>query len=111
MKEQEEHKAARIAMKMEKPVLSLHRGKQQGLDPRPKSQISSVGLNNATHDSNMSIGGDTKSQNKSIADSQTNRDLNDFLKMAREANSSSQGDRMTHGNEMKHIADKANIRF
>ena len=110
MKEQEEHKAARVAMKMEKPVLSLHRGKKQGLD-RPKSQISSVGLNNATHDSNMSIGADTKSQNKSIADSQTNRDLNDFLKMAREANSSSQGDRVTHGNEMKHIADKANIRF
>ena len=82
-------------MKMEKPVLSLHRGKKQSLDHRPKSQISSFGLNNATHDSNVSIGNDTKSQNKSIADSQTNRDLNDFLKMAREANRSSQGDRQT----------------
>jgi len=74
-------------MRLEKPVLNLHAGKiHKGQLDRPASQFSAH--NNATHDSEMSQGGgDTKSQNRSgMADSGTNQELNDFLKLAREAN-------------------------
>lgn len=47
-----------------------------------------------------------------MADSLTNQDLDEFLKLARvNNNSSSQADRAYWGSEMKSIADKANLRF
>ena len=93
---------------MEKPVLSLHQGKKNPLLDRPGSQISH-GINNATHDSGMSLN-DIKASG--ITENMNNHDLNEFLKLAREANNnSSQAERANYGAEMKNIADKANIRF
>lgn len=46
-----------------------------------------------------------------MADSLTNQDLDEFLKLARVNNNSAQADRAYWGSEMKSIADKANLRF
>ena len=53
-------------------------------------------------------GGDSKN---GVANSLTNQDLDEFLKLARVANNSVQPGQVNYGAEMKSIADKANLRF